>query len=148
MPIPPLNEKGLLPPGEHVCTLDEARERFGSFQGNDHRRRLFSRLEQLVNELRRSGLFSALVVDGSFATAKSAPEDIDVIVAMRRGHDWAADLSPDDYALVSRSVIRRRFGFDVFLAGDGDTAYGSYVEFFSRVRENATVRKGMLRIEL
>ena len=148
MPIPALIRNGLLPPGNHACTLDELRLRFGMFQGSDRRTQLFKRLAELVTELRRSGLFSAVVIDGSFAIAVAAPEDMDLIVGLRRDHDWSADLGMRDYTLVSRSALRRRFGFDVFLATDGGKDYERYVEFFGRVREDTSARKGMMRIEL
>jgi len=41
MPIPALNEHGLLPAGIHDCTLDELKSRFGSFQISDRRNQLF-----------------------------------------------------------------------------------------------------------
>lgn len=148
MPIPPFTGNGFLPEGVHVCTLEEFRLRFGVFQGSDRRVRLFNRLEQFVTDLRKSGLFQAVVVDGSFVTTKSAPHDIDLIVALPPDHNWFADLNPADYNLVSRRAIRRRFAFDVLLAADGDAEYKGYVEFFSRVREDGSIRKGMLRIEL
>ena len=148
MPIPQLSNNGLLPAGIHVTTLNEIRERFGTFHGSDRRVLLFGRLVQLSSELRQSGLFSALIVDGSFVTAKPAPADIDIIVIFHPNHDWAADLGPSDYALVSRTALRRRFGFDVFLAKAIGGAYERYVEFFGRVREDSSVRKGMLRITL
>ena len=148
MPIPALNSDGLLPVGIHEATLDEIRHRFGSFQSSDRRVQLFSQLKQLVTQLSKSGRFAAVVVDGSFVTAKPNPEDIDLIVALRRDHDWNADLGPSDYALVSRPALRRKFGFDVLLATDGGGDYEGFVEFFGRVREDASVQKGMLRIEL
>ena len=37
MPIPLLNENGLLPMGIHICILEEIRQRFGRFQGSDRR---------------------------------------------------------------------------------------------------------------
>jgi hypothetical protein len=148
MPIPQLNANGLLPVGIHDATLDEIRQRFGSFQGSDRRMRLFANFEQLVMQLRKSSRFSAIIVDGSFVTAKPVPEDIDVIVVLQRGRDWTADPGPSDYALVSRSALRRRFGFDAFLAAEGGADYERYVEFFGRLRETSSIRKGMLRIEL
>jgi hypothetical protein len=123
MPIPILTTDGLLPVGVHSTTLDEVRTRFGSFQGSDRRVQLFTRPEQLVTALRKSSHFAAVVVDGSFVTAKRAPADIDLIIALRRDHNWNADLGPSDYALVSRPALRRRFGFDVLLAADGDEDY-------------------------
>jgi hypothetical protein len=139
---------GLLPPGVHTSTLEEAREQFATFQGSDRRIQLLSRLARFVNELRRSGRFSAIVIDGSFVTSKPAPEDIDIIVTLRPDHDWSTELSAMDYALVTRREIRRRFGFDALLAIEYGRDYERYVEFFGRVREDTAVRKGMLRIEL
>ena len=78
MPIPALNADGLLPLGIFDCTLAEVRERFGSIQISDLRRRLFARLEELTGAMQRSGLFKALLVDWSFVTGKSAPNDIDL----------------------------------------------------------------------
>ncbi len=53
-----------------------------------------------------------------------------------------------EYALVSRNLLRRRFGFDVLLAESDSPLYHTYVEFCSRVREAPGLRKGMLRLRL
>ena len=148
MPIPPLNANGLLPEGVHEASLDEIRSRFGAFQDSDRRVQLFGKLEKLVAGLGRSSLFLAIIVDGSFVTAKREPEDVDVIVVLHRAHDWNADLNPSDYGLVSRPILRRNFGFDVLLAAQDGVDYERYIEFFGRVREHVSMRKGMLRIEL
>ena len=92
MPIPTLDTDGLLPAGIFDCTLAELRERFGRFQVSDQRTRLFARLEELVAAMQRSGLFEALLVDGSFVTAKPAPNDIDLVAVLRPGHDFERDL--------------------------------------------------------
>ncbi len=148
MPIPALNVDGLLPPGVHDCPLAEVRARFGSFQGSDVRQRLFARLEELVAGMTRSGLFEALLVDGSFITAKPAPNDIDLVAVLRPGHDFERDLPMSEYALVSRTMLKRRFGFDIIVAERDSQLYRTYVEFFSRVRENPEARKGLLRLIL
>lgn len=148
MPIPDLNKNGFLPPGVHTCTLDEAKARFGSFRGSDKRPKLFTALLELVAELRRSELFAALILDGSFVTGTVAPNDIDLILALRRTHNWKRDPAVQEYNVLSRRRLRRRFGFDAFLAVDGDPDYSELIEFFGGVRDNPDVRKGMLRIEL
>ena len=51
-----------------------------------------------------------------------------------------------EYALVSRAMLRRRFGFDIIVAERDSQLYGTYVEFFSRVREQPEARKGLLRL--
>ncbi len=148
MPIPSLDGNGSLPAGVHDCTLEEVRLRFGRFQGSEVRGRLFARLAELMGELLRCEFVAAVVVDGSFVTAKAAPNDIDLLLALRPGHDWTADLGAFDYGLLSRQALRRRFGFDVLVAADGSPAYEDYVQFFHRVRNQPELRKGLLRVNL
>jgi hypothetical protein len=148
MPIPALNPEGVLPAGVFDCTLLEVRARFGTFSGSDRRVWLFGRLDELALAMRSSGLFEALIIDGSFVTAKAAPNDIDLIAVLRRGHNFERELSIPEYWLVSRALLRRRFGFDAFVAESGSTLYKKYVEFFSRVRGAPGPRKGLLRVGL
>jgi hypothetical protein len=148
MPIPALNANGILPTGLFDCTWPELQERFGVFRGSDHRVRLFTRLEELASAMRASALFEALVVDGSFVTAKLAPNDVDLVAVLRPGHDFERDLPMSEYSVVSRALLRRRFGFDVVVAERDSALYRTYVDFFSRVREAPELRKGLLRVRL
>ncbi len=148
MPIPELDASGFLPVGVHDCTLAEVRARFGAFQGTDQRPGLFTRLETLVQAMQASDLFEVLLIDGSFVTAKTAPNDIDLVAVLRPGHNFERDLLMSEYTLVSRALLRRRFGFDVIIAEHESQLYRTYVEFFSRVRENPEARKGLLRVRL
>ena len=50
--------------------------------------------------------------------------------------------------LVGERSECRRFGFDVVIAEGDSHLYKTYVEFFSRVRENPVARKGLLRLPL
>lgn len=143
-----LNADGILPEGIHVCRLDEIKTRFGGFQGSDRRPQLFAKLDELIGELRKSSLIVALVVNGSFVTRKATPNDVDVLIVLGTGHDWQADLTPGDYALLSHSRLRRRFGFDVLVAEDRSELYWKYVRFYSQSRELPPAAKGVLRIEL
>lgn len=97
---------------------------------------------------RESGLFFALLIDGSFVTDKPAPNDIDVVALLRPGLNLERDLPMSDYALLSRTLLRRRFGFDVVVAEQDSSLYRTYVDFFSRVREAPGLRKGLLRLML
>jgi hypothetical protein len=148
MPIPSLNAQGFLPVGVLDCEVRELRDRFGTFQGSEQRLRLFARFETLVEVMQLSGLFEKLLVDGSFVTATPSPNDIDLIAVLRPGHDFERDLLMSEYALPSRALLRRRFGFDVVVAEEDSSLYKTYVEFFSRVREAPDMRKGLLRLRL
>jgi hypothetical protein len=147
-PIPQLDANGFLPSGIFDCTLTQVRERFGGFQGSEQRPRLFARLQDFMAATVQSGLFEAIILDGSFVTAKATPNDIDLIAVLAPDHDFERDLTMSEYALISRPLIRRRFGFDVALARRDSQLYDSYVEFFSRVRETPHLRKGLLRLRL
>lgn len=148
MPFPLLNAGGLLPEGVHDSTLDEIRARFGAFQESDRRVKLFAKLVELVQTMSASGLFEELLIDGSFVTSKPAPNDIDVLAVLKPGHDFERDLPMSEYSMVSRTLLRRRFGFDVIVAERSSDVYNSYVEFFSRVREAPRSKKGLLRLKL
>lgn len=141
MPIPPLNADGLLPPGIHDATLDEIRVRVGAFQQSDQRPRLLAKLVELVNAMQSSALFESLLIDGSFATDKVRPNDIDILAILRRGHDFKRDLPMSQYALVSHALLRRRFGLDVVVAELQSVVYRTYAEFFSRVRDRPDLKR-------
>ena len=148
MPIPALRPEGFLPAGIFDCTWPELKAQFGTFDGSDHRVHLFTRLQALASAMAASGLFESLFIDGSFVTAKPRPNDIDLIAILRPGHDFERDLLMSEYALVSRALLRRRFGFDVIVAERDSGLYKTYIEFFARVREAPGMTKGLLRINL
>ena len=148
MPIPELDADGLLPAGVFDCSLDEIRQRFGSVQGSERRPLLFTRFQELIAAMQQSSLFDAALIDGSFVTEKAAPNDIDLIAVLPPDHNFERELSMGQYSLVSRQMLRRRFGFDVILARRGSELYDSYIDFFSQVRGSKHLRKGLLRLRL
>ena len=151
--IPELHD-GVLPAGLHLCTLEEVKGAFGKFSGSDRRSELTERLTRYIRDTRTSGVASAVVIDGSYVTAKEAPGDIDLIVALRPELDLTAEMRPLEYNIVSKSMVRKLFGFDVLPAVDGSETYQRFLDFFSRVKLNdpgqktGQKRKGVLRIEL
>lgn len=147
MPIPQLDARGFLPAGVHRCSLEEVRERFGSFQGTDRRVRLFEQLESYVAEARCTGVVRAVVVDGSFVTSKRDPSDIDLVVVLPRELP-SGPVSPSVYNATSRRRIRKKFPFDVLVAADGSVEYDRFVEFFAQIKEGPGLEKGLLRVEL
>src|ERR1035441_5838580 len=159
MPIPALNKDGLLPEGIHDCTLGEIEARFGSFQGTDHRPRLWAALRAFLRELKAAGLGSALLVNGSFVTAKPAPEDIDLILVLPAGHDLSRDLSPAEYNVLSSQRVRRRHKLpphrvlrrhrlDLLVTRADSVQYRRYLSLFQQVRLEPSKTKGILRIQL
>src|SRR6266536_712743 len=145
MPIPAFNEHGFLPEGIHACTVEEVASRFGSFQGSDRRPNLWARFRDFMREIRASGVGLAIVINGSFATSKPAPNDIDLILALPASHDFGRDLSPVEYNVLSSQRVRRRHGLDLLVAPDDSDQYRRYVRLFQQVRWVPAQTKGLLR---
>lgn len=130
MPIPNLNEHGLLPLGIHDCSVEEMGTRFGSFQSTDRRPRLYRQLRAFLEEVRSTNLVTAVIVNGSFVTSKPDPGDIDLILVLPSTHDFSVALPPMAYNVLSRRRVHRRFGFDVLVARENSREYEEYVGYF------------------
>lgn len=151
--IPNLQD-GVLPEGVHDCTIDEVEKAFGQFRRTDRRPHLTEKLRRYIESVRQSGLAAAVLVDGSYVTAKDEPGDIDLVLVLRSDFDLQAELRPTEYNIQSKRVVRRLYGFDVLVAREGSEACKEWVEFFSRVKlqdpeqQTSQRRKGLLRITL
>jgi hypothetical protein len=75
--LPPFDDYGHLPPGIHLCSIDELVARFGA--GSEEREAEISELLQFVNAAKLAGV-RRLLVNGSFVTGKLAPNDVDVVI--------------------------------------------------------------------
>ena len=74
MPIPPFNQHGLLPPGIHPASLKEIVEKLGF---SPKRQDLIEQgLRPVVERLKALGVHE-VYLNGSFATARPSPRDID-----------------------------------------------------------------------
>lgn len=76
MPIPPFEQgTGNLPPGVHLVTWDEIRQRYGRTQ---RRRLLLAGLRAGLEALKSAGCQRAYI-NGSFVTRESKPHDFDAL---------------------------------------------------------------------
>jgi hypothetical protein len=131
--IPTFNENGWLSEGVHDCSLEEAAARFGAFQVSDRRQRLWEKFIEFIGEAKAvGGLIEALLIDGSFVTSKPNPNDIDLIVVVSAGCDFAMDLQPTQYNLLSQRRVRQRFGFDIVVVRQGSENLKLAIDFFHR----------------
>ena len=147
LPIPPLNDDGLLPVGIYECTLDEIGETFGAFKVTDRRVRLFEALQKYASEAFATGLVAEIVVDGSFVTAKDSPGDVDLVIVLVAGVDLATrEFSPAEYNVVSKRRARARCGFDVFVVVDRTERHETSVTYFTQLKGHPGVFKGLLRV--
>jgi hypothetical protein len=151
--IPDLDD-GVLPEGVHICTLEELDKTFGVFRRTDQRLNLMKKLRSYIDEARAAENARAVIIDGSYVTAKDEPGDIDLLLVLKREVDLAEEMRPAEYNVQSRRMVKRLYGFDIFTAVDGSEAYEEFVSFFEKVkiseaqRYTGRLRKGILRIEL
>ncbi len=146
MPIPELNEDGVLPVGIYDCTLDEIGERFGRFQTTDRRVHLFKKLCDLMKEEQTAGIATEILINGSFITNKAVPGDIDLVIVLPADYNCSLIVAPFIYNAVSKVNLQRRYPFDVFVVEKDSRLYQDQIEFFCKTREGQ--RKGILRIAI
>lgn len=148
MPIPELSTEGWLPPGLHEATLVEVRQRFGRIQRSDVRVHLMRKLEIYAEEVRNSGIGRELLVDGSFVTSKDEPGDVDCILVLEPSVGLQGTLSPATYNIISKRMVRKRHGIDLYAFPAGSASVKSWIELFSQVKGRPDQMKGLVRIPL
>ena len=74
--LPTFDDFGNLPPGIHRCSVEELVARFGS--GSEEREAEINELLHFIEAAMNAGV-RRLLVNGSFVTAKLAPNDVDVV---------------------------------------------------------------------
>jgi hypothetical protein len=148
MPIPTLTDDGFLPPGIYDATLDEVGEVFGRFRVSDRRVTLFATLRRYIGDLQAWGNASAVLIDGSFASAAKRPNDIDLIVIYAPDFDLSAERAPEEYNVIDVRRIRRRYGLDVRSVAAGSPEEAQWIRFFGRDTRTGLKTKGLLRVTL
>lgn len=124
-----------MPPGIHRCTFEELDERFG--HGSPEREVEIRELWQLMDWARIAGV-RRLIVNGSFVTAKRAPNDVDVVILP--GVDYPRDERP-----ASEEAARCPF-IQIVVAADNDDLEAWAIEDFGTDRNLAP--KGVVEVDL
>jgi hypothetical protein len=81
--IPPFDDSGCLPPGVHPATLAENEDRFGRQSGL--RRVQMDSVRWMVDLAVRAGV-QRIVLNGSFVTDITNPNDVDCVLLREPGH--------------------------------------------------------------
>jgi hypothetical protein len=141
--IPDFRDDGYLPEGLYRATEAEVTFRFGST--SRQRRRLVLRLRRWISLARQIGA-TRLLIDGSFVTAKTEPNDIDSVILLPR--DFRRRIaSGSEAAIELEQMLETRSPEEIFAAED-ENDWWEWIEFFSRTREVDSRRKGLVEIVL
>ena len=141
--IPEFEHDGNLPPGVHLATWEEIRDRFGTTLW---RRRLLVGLRTALESLRIAGCQTAYV-DGSFVSSKLVPGDFDAC--------WDAtgvDLHKLDPVLLKfgagRAAQKAKFGGEFFPAGmSAGEEERVFLDFFQTDKDTGA-QKGIVALDL
>lgn len=174
MPIPDFCDGYHLPPGEHICAIEEIEQRFAT--GSDQRVRVWRCFRFYLDRCRDLGVIpSVILVDGSFVTGRERPGDVDAAACVSPGvildaidraneHDRLSIrclLAPPAQHPSAADVRNAVLGADVFVVPDLQTL-GLWSEFFrcganGKLREpdpdrdpawvTRPAEKGILRVE-
>jgi hypothetical protein len=80
--IPPLDPDGTLPPGMHDASLAEVLAKFPA--QNLQRQQLNDALKVVAERLWQLDSTLTILVDGSYATVKAEPNDVDLLLISAR----------------------------------------------------------------
>lgn len=111
MPLPNLDATGDLPPGVHRATFDEVLMCFGAVDGQ--RGMCTRRLSHVYELVQRTGHLQRFIIFGSYVTANSAPNDVDVVLVMDDAFRLE-DCPIEARGLFDHAVAQARFGASVF----------------------------------
>jgi hypothetical protein len=149
------DDRQLLPPGVHDATLEEVEAHFGRFQRTDRRMALLKKLKAYVTEVKRTGWYCSVLINGSFVMPLvDEPNDIDIILVMPQDWDIAADLRPFEYNLISKRFTKKEYSIEVYAVLPGSEMERRYLALFEQVRIDwcrqynwpADSKKGIVRI--
>jgi len=146
MPLPDFDALGDLPPGMHRATLNEVFQRFGSEGGQ--RRVCTLRLSHVFELAKRTRHLWRFIIFGSYVTAKSSPNDVDVILVM----DDAFRLEEcpiESQGLFSHAVAQARYGVSIFWIRPGllvDESVEDFIEYWQLKRDGS--KRGIVEVIL
>lgn len=124
-----MSHKPLLAPGLHDIEENDLDNHFLSgFAGSTTRTQLVQNLKRYLQALRQYGIRFEIWIDGSFATDKRDPNDIDLIVFASEAEVSAlpAHTKVSLASLFDRVNIKHALGCDVLFAVAEDQSVRSY----------------------
>ena len=141
MGIPRLRGIGTLPRGVHGATLSEVKKSFG--RGTARRVQLMMALEEVLQHARKAGE-PRVLIDGSFATSKDEPRDVDMVILVSEAFQEKLAEGQKSARWLKRKVQEKQPKLvDLFVAID-EEEWKSWVRFFQQ--DVWVGRKGVLEV--
>lgn len=148
MPIPQLDEHGLLPSGIYPCRLADAERRFST---DAHRAALWNNLLDVLRQLHHLDLAYPIYLAGGYFSDKASPEDIDLV------HDLRQACGYNQYRgwrlfMHERERIHKNHNIDYCVNLPGGNDFSSFFQYIGPKSAALTGlhekhKRGVLRIE-
>jgi predicted nucleotidyltransferase len=126
--------------------LAEIEARFGSFHGDDQRVRLYEKLKRYLSELFQLEHVEEVFLDGSFVSAKTNPDDVDLLIVFKSTFDLASPVTPAEYNVLDRRRIRRTYNFDAIPVISNTESCEAWINYFQQDTRRPGLLKGLLRL--
>lgn len=147
--IPSFTSYGLLPPGIHDCSLDDA---YHYFCTNDHRKHIWSGLIKFIKLLKFYGLCQGdVILDGSFVTDKTIPNDIEFVLDAAQC-DIQYQISCCMFFNLYHNTVHQELKVDAYPNIAGGNNFCSFFQYIGEKTAqikglNPKEQKGVLRIQ-
>ena len=145
MVIPPL-DSDYLPEGLHNGSFQELNNVFGT---NSCRKELIDKLGKYIQKLKEAGISGWIIIDGSFVTAKTQPNDIDIILVRKRDNFLSRPVTEEESEILDENRVKNEYKIHLIPTIEGDRATIGMTSFFSRVRNKGPeIKKGLVRLTI
>lgn len=111
MTFPEFNENGDLPVSIYEATLQEVLDHFG--QGSLQRQLVANRLTKIYRLVKNTDYLERFIIYGSFITAKSNPNDVDIFLVMKDDFDENS-LKENVRGIFNHLNSEKEFGASIF----------------------------------
>lgn len=129
------NEYGYLEPGFHDLDINEIKNRFVlNFNNSSTRKDILNDYIEFIDTLEQCGIERAECwIDGSFATQKENPNDIDMVLIINKD---ILDNVPEDkksilYELFTPQLAKIKYRCDAYVLAKVDEGHSDYNDYFS-----------------
>jgi hypothetical protein len=145
LPIPPFREDGWLPVGHHPATWEEIVARLAGPSGG-RRSLLTAKLLELRDALRACGVTGIILLNGSYVSAKEAPEDFDLLLVGPENIQAMKEADPGLGRLLDAERAEKEGGYSLFYLPNDSPYLETLLTFWDFTKEG--VAKGSIEVRL
>jgi len=142
--IPPHDDNGNLPPGEHPASIAEVVERFRGAVILSRGKKIES-IKELFNFVQEFAV--RLYIDGSFVTTRLSPNDVDVMVVVPEDFDFES-YEGKHLLRMRRNMKLNHLDIWPYAENRHSDKISELLDVWTHDFDNDNVEKGIIRVEI